>query len=193
MYESGFFFLGGFATFVRTFIAMKFKDFEICKRFAHKDKAKIIRYVQECYSKNSELNKIDNLEARRIEACKLVGLDPEQNRDIIDQTNKQVNELIYEYLTRFQNSNEYQQWVSDQQLFWDIQKDLMKPVEGEDREKQYDFKLKMSEKCAALLTRIKSRFNEMYTVEDVGKDTVELIESNVRMLRVEDRVTRKSV
>jgi hypothetical protein len=170
-----------------------FKDTDICKKFTHKDKSKIIHYIELVYSRNSELNNIDSVEDRRIEACRQAGLNPDHVQDIIMQKNDQVNDLIFHYLGYFQNSNEMHQLMAEQQLFWDIQREMMKPVEEDKKEEQYDWKLKMMVKSSDLLNRIKSRKNELFNPKDIGEDTVDIIETKIRILKPEERIKSRSM
>lgn len=166
-----------------------FKDLEVCKNYVHKDRVKILSAIDLLFNKKSELNKIQNIEERTKEACRQAGL---KSTEILDDD--QVKDLIFHYLSYFQNSNEYQLLINDQQLFWHLQREMMKPVptDKDEIEDYYDFKLKISKQSADLLVRITLRFNNLYNAEEIGKPIVEMIEEKMRVLRPEDRVTKQS-
>lgn len=85
--------------------------------------------------------------------------------------------------------------MNEQQLFWDLQRELMKPISPDDdkKEAQYDWKLKVDVKCSELLSRINKKKNELFNPKDVGEDTVEVVETKIRLLKPEDRVKSKSM
>lgn len=168
-------------------MARAFKDLEICKDYVSKDKLKILTAIDLLFNKKSELNKIQNFDERKKEACKQSGL---KSIELLDE--EKVKDLIFYYLSYYQHSNEFQLLINDQQLFWALQKEMMKPVPTEEIEDAYDFKLKISKQSAELLNRIKIRMADLYNVDQVGQDTIELIEDKIRVLRPEERVTKLS-
>lgn len=168
---------------------MSFKDWDICKNFSHKDKGKILSTIDLLFNKKSELNKIQNFDERKKQACIQAGL---KSIDLLEE--EKVKDLIFNYLSYYQNSNEFQLLINDQQLFWNLQREMMRPfpTENDEIEDASDYKLKISKQSAELLARIKVRFAELYNTEQIGPETVELIETKIRVLRPEDRVTKQS-
>src|ERR1700748_3361192 len=114
----------------------KFSDLDVCQRFNHKDKNKLLFYIDLLYSKESTLNSIQNLSERKREACKQAKINPldQEVISIMDLKHDEVNKLIFAYLSVYQSSNSYHKLCSDQQLFWDIQRVLMSPVGTEDED-----------------------------------------------------------
>lgn len=170
-----------------------FKDSEICKKFSHKDKGKILIYIELLYSIKGELAKEADIQKRIQAACESSGLDPEEHSDIITLVNPDVRNIVYYYLSYYQNSNRFHLLQSRQKLFWDIQQELMNP----DSKLDHIQKLALSEKCNKLLTDINSLISELYE-EPHGKPVADLAEESmreekIRILRPEDRIQRKSV
>jgi hypothetical protein len=169
---------------------VKFSDFDVCKKFTHKDKAKILKYVELMYSKDSALNNIQNLKDRKTEACTQAKLNPKEKEmvEIMGMQNLIVNDLIFVYLSQFQSSNSYHQLCTDQQLYWSIQQLLMKPLEVDDEEEltaRYEKRAKLSETSDSLIKRINRLYSEIYAIEEVREMAV----SHVRqMLRPEERI-----
>lgn len=169
---------------------MKFEDLEICKRFIHPEKKKILTYVGLLYSVESPLNGIQNLQERKLEACKQAKLDPKHIDviSIMELKHKQVNDIIFVYLSEYQHHNAYQQLCQDQQLFWNISQLLMKPLEVDDEDSltsKYSNRMKLSEQADGLVKRIRRLYAEIYREEE----TQEMAETHVRqMLRPEQRV-----
>jgi hypothetical protein len=168
-------------------MVLKFKDLEICKNYQSKDKAKILTCLDLLLNKQSELNKIQNIDERRAEACRQSGV---KSAAIFNDL--QVQDLIFHYLSYFQHSNEFHLLYNDQVLYWDLMKQMMKPVESGSEDDGYDQKLKISEKAGALLQRIELRFARLFNADEIGSDIVDMVETKIRMLRPEERVTKKS-
>lgn len=173
---------------------LRFSELEVCKQFRHKDKVKILVYIEKMFSKDSPLNSMQNLSDRKREACKLAKLndrDPEV-LEIMDLQNKEVNELIFIYLAEFQHSNKYLKLCSDQHLFWSIQKIIMSPIGTDDEDKimsKYKSRGDLSKTSDDLLIRINRYFAEIFSNEE----TQEMAETIIvgQMLRPEQRVRLK--
>lgn len=173
----------------------KFSDFDVCNKFVHKDKAKIIFFISVLYSKDSALNNIQNISERKREACKqakLNELDPEVIQ-IMDLQHTEVNKLIFEYLSIYQNSNKYHKLCADQQLFWDIQKILMSSGGTADEDELMDKYKKrgdLSKTSDELLSRINKYYSEIYASEEVQEMAV----THVRqMMRPEERIKNRDI
>ena len=172
---------------------LKFSEFDVCKNFVHKDKHKIITYIQLLYAKDSDLNNIQNLSERKREACRRAKLD-EFSLDIVeimDLQNKEINELIFTYLAEFQHHNKYIKLCSDQQLFWDIQKILLSPIGVEDEDtimEKYQKRGVLSKTSDDVLTRINRLYAEIFHNEE----TQEMGETIIvgQMLRPEQRIKK---
>lgn len=174
---------------------VKFSDLDVCKRFAHKDKNKIIAYIENLYTKASELNNIQNLSERKRAACEKAKLNPRDTEvlSIMDLQHEDVNKLIFAFLSTFQNSNSYHKLCSDQQLFWDIQKILMSPAGVDDEDQlmnKYKKRGELSKTADELLVRINRLYSEIFAEEE----TQELAHVIVRqMMRPEERVRNKEL
>jgi hypothetical protein len=158
-----------------------------------KDKSKIEKYIRLVYSKESELTPILDFNDRKIKACNLVGLDPEQpaSKEIMDLSHKEVREQIFEYLKSNSPLN-YIQWVSDVQLFWEIQARKMQPLKATDDDelalKNLNLKTTMSAKSEELLDRINKLAKEIFQ----GDAEMKMAEDKIRKLpTAESRLKQK--
>lgn len=144
---------------------MDFKSSELVKQFAHKDKDKIIQYVELMYSEKSELNQINDLTQRKRKAIEESGItDHDLIESLVNLSNDDLNLIIFEYLTR-QNSNKYTQLCADQQLLWEMQQEILKPIEGDSKDerlKAVEYKDKVSIRSTDLLRRINQVYSEIY-------------------------------
>lgn len=172
---------------------LKFSEFDVCRNYVHKDKAKIIAYIEALYNKESALNNIQNLQDRKIAACQQVKLNPKDEYVISMMAMKEpvVNDLIFVYLSQFQNSNAFHQLCSDQQLFWSIQQVINKPMDTQDEDEvieKYAKRAKLSETADEISKRINRLYSEIYSQEDSREKAVAHI---TQMLRPEERIRQR--
>lgn len=167
----------------------RFQDMQVCKDFKHKNKDKILLYIELLYNKKSKLNNIEDLWQRKLEACKQAGLASDDMKDIMEMKDLIVNDLIFHYQSYFQNSNKHQKLLSDQQLFWNMQKILNSSIpEGDedDTEKKMSARNKISENCDQLLSRIDRLLSEIYS-----QDMIETAEITIRQLMTPEMRLKK--
>lgn len=165
----------------------KFSELPVVREYQHKDKSKLIKYIEILYSKTSELNKVDDLSDRKKEACKRSGLTYDEEADYITlKKDSPVAHLIYCYLSYFCHSNKFHNLVANQQLFWRMQNIMMT------NDEDLDQALKMSKESEALLSRIQRQLSELYG----SNDMIELAEMEIRkevvMRSPEDRVKKSA-
>jgi len=165
----------------------KFSDLQVVREYQHKDKSKLIKYIEILYSKTSELNKIDNLTERKKEACKRSGIAYDEDADYITlKKDSTISHLIYCYLSYFCHSNKHHSLMANQQLFWRMQRVIMEFIDGGN----LDEAIKMSEKSEALLSRIQRQLSELYG----SSDLIEMAETEMRkgiiMRSPEERVRK---
>jgi hypothetical protein len=159
----------------------KFSDFDVCKAFKHKDKALLLKYIELVYSKESQLNSIQNLNERKVEACVKAGLDPAdaQMIAIMDMKDPEMNNLIFHFQSYFQSSIDHQQYMTDLQTFLDLQKVLMTPISFTDED--VEAKYKKRDSLLAISDNLRQRINrlraELYSV-----DTKDMADLKVRQL-----------
>ena len=134
----------------------KFSDTDIAKAFQHREKNKVLAYIELMYGQKSELNKIQDLKERKKTAMSIAKLNPEDEamQDVMEMKNDTVNDLIFYYRGMFQNSNQYDLLSSKQQLFWDVRKIISTPV-NEDDFKDGDMLEKKNEITDGSFKRIK--------------------------------------
>jgi hypothetical protein len=171
----------------------KFSEVDICKEFEHKDKDKIIRYIELMYSKESKLNEIQNLSERKIQACKLAKLDYNLKgvKEIINLQNEPVRGLIVYFLSFYQNNNAVTQLMVDQQLLWSIHNSLLKPLEVKDDEDIDALIKKRSQMSLAgeeLTKRVNRQYTEIYASQEAKEAAYQMI---AQMKRPEDRVKER--
>ncbi len=149
----------------------KFSELPVVREYSHKDKSKLIKYIEIMYSKTSELNKIDNLTDRKKEACKRSGLMYDEAADYITlKKDSPVANLVFQYLSYFCHSNKFHNLVANQQLFWRMQTIMMT------NDEDLDQSIKMSKESEALLSRIQRQLSELYGANEL----VELAEMEIR-------------
>lgn len=141
------------------------------------------RYVELMYSEGSELNKVENLEERKQLACKMAGLDPISPfvKSMMEMTNPKTNVQIINYLNK-NNTNLYVKLMSDQQLFYNLQRIIM------DSEKvDLDLWMKISEKSEDLVKRIEELKFKIYKQPEV----MAIADKQIRMITPEQRLREK--
>jgi len=161
---------------------MDFKGSDVYKNFKHKFKDKILKYIEAMYNQKSDLNKIENLEERQIAACTKAGLpfQDESIKEIVSLKNDDFNELVFHYHIQ-QNSNKYYFLLSQQQLFWQIQKILHTPIaetSAEELENVIKMRTTASTKCDDLIIRIERLKSEVFATNDV----IEMADLSIRKL-----------
>jgi len=145
-------------------------------------KEEIKRYIELMYNKNSDLNKIEDLKERKIQAAIKAKLDPNDPEviKIMELKNEKVRGEIIEYLNRC-NSNAFVKLIGDQQLFWGLQQILMKPLEDEvDTNKL----MTISERSEELVERIENGYKKIYLEQelaDEGKKVIKMISPEMRL------------
>lgn len=158
-----------------------------------KDKSKIENYIQLVYSKETELIGILDLNDRKLKACSLVGLDPEQpaSKEIMALANEDIRLKVFDYLKSSSPLN-YIQYISDVQLFWEIQARKMRPLadtpDDELALKNLNLKTTMSAKSEELLDRINKLAKEIFQ----GTEEMKMAEDKIRKLpTAENRLKQK--
>lgn len=134
--------------------------------FTHKDKDKILKYIALLYDERSELNQIMDINERKIKACTDAGLDSNSKtgQELINLSNEKINQVVFYHLSR-NNHNKYVQLCADQHLFWEMQMEILKPIEAtekDERLKEVEYKDKISVRSGALLQRVNQLYNEIY-------------------------------
>lgn len=159
--------------------------------YDHPHKEKILLYLELMYAVGSELNKIDNLEERKLTAAKRADLDGEVMQTIFSEEDKDFQELRHKYLSEFQFHNKYQNLITYQQMLWNVQRAAMNNMVTSDddavrkfvdsRDKTTDLMEKLEGLCARL-------FSEIY---GDGK-TIEIAKENIRQaMSPEERMKTK--
>jgi hypothetical protein len=149
----------------------KFSDSEIAKSCVRKDRIKILAYIELMYDQKSELNKIQDLQERKEAAMVMAKLSPqdEEMKQIMAMKNEEVNELIFHYLTFYQNNIRYQKYCSDLQFLWYMMNQLMKPFDAPDgdNERQIKTRALMSMECDNLIARLEHAKSDIWGTDDV--------------------------
>lgn len=151
----------------------KFSDLPVVQEYKSKDKAALLKFIVAMYSKESDLNKIDDLTDRKKEACRRSGLTYFPEADYITlKKDSDVSHLIYCYLSYFIHNNKHHNLMANQQLFWRMQRSMMEHTEEGD----LDEAIKMSEKSEQLLSRIQRQLSEIYG----SIDAIDMAEMEIR-------------
>jgi hypothetical protein len=141
-----------------------------------KNSTKLKKYLQSMYSQESELNHIQDLETRKKKACAIAGMpwDDEATQDIVSLKNEEVNDVIFDFLTR-ENPLEYVQLITDQQLFYDLQK---KKLLGDPKAHL------LAKQADEMLPRIKAAYQAIYK----EKEIMDIAEKKIRRMTPEQRI-----
>lgn len=141
-----------------------------------KTSPKLKKYLQAMYSQASELNHVQDLETRKKKACEIAGLpwSAESTQDIVNLKNTDVNDLIFDFLTK-ENPLEYVQLITDQQLFYDLQK---KKLLGDPKAHL------LAKQADEMLPRIKATYQSIYR----EKEIMDVAENRIRRMTPEQRI-----
>lgn len=140
-----------------------FVEYEAVSNFKHKNKAAILEYISLMYDKKSKLNKIENLEERKLKACSQAKLDSKEEWviEMMAMKVQEINYLVFIYMGYYQNSNKLHKLLSDQQLFWDMQMKVMDPATPMKE------RMEMSKASDKLLPMIDKGLSEIFGSDDV--------------------------
>lgn len=175
-----------------------FADSEVYKAFEHKQKAKILLYIENMYTKESKLNKIADPEERKRSAMTVAKLDPEDGeiKMIMEMKNLQVNELIFHFLSYYQYSTRFMKLMADEQLLINMFKQLMKPVadaEAGNEESMNQILIsrsKLSLTATDLMSSVERQKSDIYGTDDAKQNADMHIK---KVLSIESRIKNKIV
>jgi hypothetical protein len=141
-----------------------------------KTSSKLKKYLQAMYSQESELNHVQDLETRKKKACEVAGMPwtAEATQEIVNLKNEEVNSIIFDFLTR-ENPLEYVQLITDQQLFYDLQK---KKLLGDTKAHLF------AKQADEMLPRIKAAYQTIYK----EKEIMQIAEKRIRRMTPEQRI-----
>jgi hypothetical protein len=147
-------------------------------------KDEIQKYIELMYSQESALNHIEDLAERKIQAAIKAKLDPNDPdvKNIMNLKNKKVTTDIINFLNK-NNSNAYIKLISDQQLFYRMQRQLLEEDEDADSEKL----MKISERSEELVERIDKSYAKIYK----EKEVIEEATKTIRMATPEQRLRER--
>lgn len=145
----------------------------------------IKKYVELMYSQKSPLNKIEDLSERKIQAAVKAKLNPEDPdvKNMMELKNEKVRIEIINFLNK-NNSNLFVKLISDQQLFWNMQEKLMKPLDDDDDAAKL---MVISEKSEELVDRIEKNYQKLYGQPELADEARKVI----RMISPEQRLKEK--
>jgi hypothetical protein len=173
---------------------MEFKGTEVYKNFKHKFKDKIIKYIEAMYSKTSDLNKVEGFEEKHQQACLKASISAKEDImiEIFELRNKEVNALIDEYIIN-QHSNKYQGLLTEQRLYFYMQRMINAPYDENLNREEQSRELKMRDDMAlrseGVRARIDRLYSEIYKYRDV---IVEIAQEGVtQRLTLEQRLKQK--
>lgn len=155
----------------------KFGDLPIVKDYKHKEKTKILKYIELMYSKGSDLVKIENMDERRKVACTKAGLNPIDHTDLLLLTKDSLEAtLVFNYLSYFQNSNKFHNLMASQQLLWRLHAIMMSSDDS-----NLETAIKLSKESESLCNRIDNLMSEIYG----AKEVVEAVATEIRKIIIE--------
>lgn len=146
-------------------------------------KDSIERFISLMYSKDSKLNTIDDLNERKMKAAAMADMDPNDSTiqsKVFNFKDERIRIMIVNFLNK-ENPNAFIKLISDQQLFWNLQSQLM--IEIDDKT-DTDRLLKISEQSEKLLERIDRMKQKVYQ----EKEIIQEAETKIRALSPEMRL-----
>ena len=163
-----------------------YSEIEEFSSFKRTGKAKIIKYIELCFDKDSPLNQIQNFRERQLKAAKKAKMDitDDNTLTIIDFRDMDVNVLINAFLGKINNSNLYDSLMSNQFLFWSIQEAMRMPV---DSAKIKD-RTELSKQSEIIEKRIADLSHKIY-----GSEELEEMGAKVVRMSYEQRITKSDV
>ena len=164
-----------------------YSEIEEFSNFKRTGKAKIIKYIETCFDKDSPLNQIQNFRERQLKAAKKAKMDitDDNTLAIIDFRDMEVNVLINAYLGKINNSNLYDSLISNQFLFWSIQEAMRSPVDSK--------KLKERTELSKLSETIEQRISVLMKNIYGEDDGVEEMGGKVVRMSYEQRIVKSDV
>lgn len=140
-----------------------------------KKQTEIDRYIELMYSKDSEFNKIDDLNERKERSALKAGLDIAQpeTKNLMELKNESFRVRVVNFLQK-QQPNDFIKLLADQQLFFNMQQRLMRPLDDDDDTNKL---MQISEQSEYLIDRIEKFKKKIYF-------QVELIEEAEKKIRV---------
>lgn len=150
------------------------------------------QYIDLVYSQKSPLIHIINLDERKKKACNQLKIDPKSEgfKKIIELQDEKSRDIIIDYLCK-NETNEFMNLMSDQQLFLDIQYLKMTPLTVTDDEekmlKAMNLKTTMSLKAEELLTRMNVSYVKIFK----GDAEIKEAKKKVNWTSLEQRIKKR--
>lgn len=132
---------------------MTFSDTKYAKSFSHPEKAKIIRFIELMYGKESILHKITNLEDRQAEALKRSALSEAPSSD-------EFKKLWFDYLSFFEHNNRYTWLIIREELLYNSLNKLRGTFE--DSKEEIAVKDSLDKLCERLIDGIEKGYRDVY-------------------------------
>lgn len=152
----------------------------------------IQQYIELVYSEKSQFTHILNINDRKKVVCKHLKLNPEDDdvKKLIDLQDEKCRDTIIEYLCK-NESNEYMNLLSDQQLFLDIQYLKMTPLIPSDDEekmlKSMNLKTTMSQKAEELNNRMAESYKKIFK----GGPEISEAKKKIKWTTFEQRIKKR--
>lgn len=144
------------------------------------------QYMHLMYSKDSEFNKIDDLNERKERAALKAGLDIAQPevKNIMDLKNEKFRIEVVNFLQK-QQPNDFIKLLADQQLFFNMQQRLLRPLEDDDDTSKL---MQISQQSEDLIERIERFKKKVY----LQPELIEQAEAKIRIMTPEARLKEQS-
>lgn len=152
----------------------------------------IQQYIELVYSEKSPLSNIMNLHEKKIAACRKVGMSPDtqQAKRIMNLEDEKTREQIIDYMCQ-NESNEFMNLMSDQQLFWDIQEHKMKPLVSTDDDEKMAKAMNLRNTMSVNSKELLLRINESYKIIFKGPQEISAAKKKVNWLTLEQRIKKR--
>lgn len=134
----------------------------------------LIRYISLIYDQRSPLRqKLANIQSRKEEASRISGINNAD--DIFDLNEEKMIAYINAYL-RFQSSKVWAIMTSNEEVLWQYQQELMKPItdfkNDKDKLQALEIKSKLMSECDSIIKRIESYEDKIFGDATDKKDEI---------------------
>lgn len=145
----------------------------------------LIKYIIYMYDKNSPMREMyQELEERKLECAMLSGYKELKDKKILKElfnlTDKRACFLISSFL-KFQNHKTWAMLVSNEEVLWQYQQELLSPITDfrQDKEKlqALDIKSKLMNECDSMIKRIEGYEDKIYGDDDKLRNAIKNITS----------------
>lgn len=157
------------------------KNIPAFKKAKSPEADQMIKYTIYCYDKKSPVFKMfKDIESRKKQAAKLAGIsiNKTNTNNYFNLKKKELLNMVHEFLI-YQNNRKYSLYISSQEMFYELQYQIVKRLEGEsekDLMASLEKKSKISQTLDELLGRIEKYEADLFDHDN--KENVSKLKNN---------------